>query len=79
MGITRAHNCQTESLKKEDAELLDPLNARGGPLKLYNVATSYISICWDLVDTGSLVLFLTSKLGRQRPHFLGDNANVTAM
>jgi hypothetical protein len=24
--------CQTESLRKEDAELLDPLNARGGPV-----------------------------------------------
>jgi hypothetical protein len=36
--------------KKEDTELLDPLNARGGPLKLYNVATSYISIYWDLID-----------------------------
>jgi hypothetical protein len=35
---------------KEDTELLDPLNARGGPLKLYSVATSYISICWDMVD-----------------------------
>jgi hypothetical protein len=24
-----------------------PENARGWPLKLYSVATSYISICWD--------------------------------
>jgi hypothetical protein len=31
-------------------ELLDPLNARGGPVKLYRPAISYISICWGLVD-----------------------------
>jgi hypothetical protein len=31
-------------------ELLNPLNARGGPVKLYRPAISYISICWGLVD-----------------------------
>jgi hypothetical protein len=31
-------------------ELLDPLNARGGPVKLYRPAISYISICKGLVD-----------------------------
>jgi hypothetical protein len=30
------------------SELLDPLNARGGPAKLYRPAISYISICKGL-------------------------------
>jgi hypothetical protein len=30
------------------SELLDPLNARGGPVKLYRPAISYISICTGL-------------------------------
>ena len=37
-------------LKVDLSELLDPLNARGGPVKLYRPAMSYISICWGPVD-----------------------------
>jgi hypothetical protein len=37
-------------LKVDLPELLDPLNARGGPVKLYRPTISYISICWGLVD-----------------------------
>jgi hypothetical protein len=41
-------------LKVDLSELLMncliPLNARGGPVKLYRPAISYISICWGLVN-----------------------------
>jgi len=37
-------------LKVDLSELLDPLNARGGPIKLYRPAISYTSICKGLVD-----------------------------
>jgi hypothetical protein len=37
-------------LKMDLSELLDPLNARGGPVKLYRPDISHISICKGLVD-----------------------------
>jgi hypothetical protein len=58
--------CRWRYVVEMISELHDPLNARGGPVKLYRPAISYISICTGLNGPSELKES-SSKLNIRNP------------